>query len=61
MWTALLLLCSVEGNCFAFGGPIVQSESECIQSIPDGVKHAKITLPQYRVVNYKCVQWIEGA
>jgi len=61
MWTALLLLCSVEGNCFAFGSPIMRSESECIQSIPDGVQYARIRLPGYQVVNYKCVQWGEGA
>ena len=61
MWTALLLLCSVEGNCFAFGSPVMQSESQCIQSIPSGLEYARKTFPAYRAMDYQCVQWGEGA
>ena len=61
MWTALLLLCSVEGSCFAFGGPAMQSESQCIQSIPSGLEYARKTFPAYRAMDYQCVQWGEGA
>lgn len=61
MWTALLLLCSVEGGCFSFGSPVMQSESQCIQSIPSGLEYARQMFPTYRATDYKCVQWGEGA
>jgi hypothetical protein len=61
MWTALLLLCSVEGNCFSFGSPVMQSESQCIQSIPSGLEYARQMFPAYRATDYQCVQWGEGA
>ena len=61
MWTALLLLCSVERGCFAFGSPVMQSESQCIQSIPSGLEYARKTFPAYRGRDYQCVQWGEGA
>ncbi len=60
MWTALFLLCSVEGSCFAFGGPALPNEQQCLMSIPIGVDYAGQTFPNLRVVSYKCVQWGEG-
>jgi hypothetical protein len=60
MWTALLLLCSVDGSCFAFGGPALPDERQCTLSIPSGIEYANQTFPQLRVVSYQCVQWGKG-
>jgi hypothetical protein len=55
------LLCSVDGGCFSFGSPVMQSESQCIQSIPSGLEYARQMFPAYRAMDYQCVQWGEGA
>ena len=61
MWTALLLLCNVEAGWFSFGGPVMQSESQCIKSIQSGLEYARQTFPTHRVIDYQCVHWGEGA
>jgi hypothetical protein len=60
MWTGIILACTLE-SCRVFAGPVLPSEEDCFASITEGAIYIQTTYPELRLVDYKCVQWSEGA
>ena len=58
MWTGLIFACAVEG-CIVFAGPVLTSEEECFASISEGAIYIQQQRPQFRLIDYKCVEWSE--
>lgn len=61
MWTAVLMLCNTSAQCFAFGGPVLPSEDQCVASIRAGFDYAIQIFPAYTPVDWQCISWDEDA
>jgi hypothetical protein len=60
MFSGLILACTTT-VCQVFAGPIVSTEEECLATVSEGAIYIQTEYPQMRLVDYKCVQWSEGA
>jgi hypothetical protein len=61
MFTAILLACSLQGECIGIAGPAVKTKDDCMKSIPVGWLMIEENYPHMIVKDAKCVQWNEGA
>jgi len=59
MFTAILLVCNMGGtDCFAVGGPVFNTEEECVSSIQiTGISYVLENYPEHLPVDYDCVYW----
>jgi hypothetical protein len=61
MFTAMLLVCSLEGLCLGMAGPVRKTLDDCMDSIPLGLIAASERYPDMIVYDAKCVAWGEPA
>lgn len=61
MFTAILLACSLDGQCVGVAGPSVRSLEECMSGIPVGWMMVEENYPHMIVRDAKCVAWGEDA
>lgn len=61
MFTAILLACSLNGQCVGIAGPAMPSMDACMRNIPEGWLMVEEHYPHLIVKDAKCVQWNEGA
>jgi hypothetical protein len=55
------MLCNTSAQCFAFGGPVLPSEDQCVASIRAGFDYAMQIFPAYTPVDWQCISWDEEA
>jgi hypothetical protein len=60
MFTAILLACSLEGQCVGVAGPAVKTLDECLSGIPVGWLMVEENYPHMIVQDAKCVAWGEA-
>lgn len=61
MFSAILLVCSLEGLCIGMAGPVTKTLDDCMDSIPFGLIVASERYPSMTVYDAKCVAWGETA
>ncbi len=60
MFTAILLACSLDGQCVGVAGPAVRSLEECMSGIPVGWMMIEERYPHMIVQDAKCIAWGEA-
>ena len=60
MFTAILLACTLDGQCVGVAGPAVMTLDECMSGIPLGWMMIEENYPHMIVQDAKCVAWGEA-
>lgn len=61
MFTAILLACSLDGQCIGIAGPAVATLDDCMKSIPVGWLMIEENYPHMIVKDAKCMAWAKDA
>lgn len=57
MFTAILLACSLDGQCIGIAGPAVPTLDDCLKSVPMGWLMIEENYPHMIVKDAKCMAW----
>lgn len=60
MFTAILLACSLDGQCMGIAGPAWPTLDDCMRDIPNGWLMIEEGYPHLIVKNAKCIAWGEN-